>query len=140
MSSSDTQDRLRQNTLNQDTLGTDEQQFIQRLAEHYTPSPLNPVQQATFNRKLEERLASATDRPFLRPATILVPAFAAMLLWFVLPTQNTSPPNDPSTHTQPVVVAQNGPGGLDGSEFGTSLSLRPGGRARPAFPEDRTCR
>ncbi len=107
MSSSDTQD-----TLSQDRLTTDEQQFLQRLAEHYTPSPLNPVQQAAFDRRLEERLASSTRRSFLRPATILVPAFAALLLWFVLPSQNSSPPNDLGTRTQPVVVAQ---GRLDGS-------------------------
>ena len=108
MSSSDTQDRLT----------TDEQQFLQRLAEHYTLSPLNLVQQAAFDRKLEERLASSTRRPFLRPAIILVPAFAALLLWFVLPSQNSSPPNDLGTRTQPVVVAQGGSAGsdeLDGS-------------------------
>ena len=105
MSSSDTQDML----------GTNEQQFIQRLAEHYMPNPLNPVQQAAFDRKLEERLASSTRRPLLRPATILVPAFAAMLLWFVLPSLMTSPPNDLNTHTQPLIVAQGRSDRLDGS-------------------------
>ena len=128
MPSSDTHDTLSQDTLNQDTLSTDEQQFLQRLAEHYTPSPLNPAQQAAFDRKLEKRLASSTRRPFLRPATILVPAFAALLLWFVLPSQNTSPPKDLNTHTQPVIVAQNGsagsaesaePAGSDGSDEST---------------------
>lgn len=116
MPSSDTHDTLSQDTLNQDTLSTDEQQFLQRLAEHYTPSPLNPAQQAAFDRKLEERLASSTRRPFLRPATILVPAFAALLLWFVLPSQNTSPPKDLNTHTQPVIVAHSGSAGSAGSD------------------------
>ncbi len=66
-------------------LKPDEQRFIQRMAEHYAPQPLSAVQQATFDRALEERLADSSRSPFLRPSSILVPVCAALLLWFALP-------------------------------------------------------
>ena len=66
-------------------LRPDDQRFIQRMAEHYTPAPLSAVQQATFDRTLEERLADSSRSPFLRPSSILIPVCAALLLWFALP-------------------------------------------------------
>lgn len=69
-----------------------DQRFIQRVTKHYTPQPLSPARRATFDRKLEERLSGSSRLPFLRPASILIPICAA-LLWFVLPSQQTSSPN-----------------------------------------------
>ncbi len=65
-------------------LRPDDQRFIQRVAEHYTPQPLSAAQQATFDQRLSERLADSSRLPFLRPASLLAVTCAA-LLWFALP-------------------------------------------------------
>lgn len=66
-------------------LKSEERRFIQRVAEHYAPRSLSTAQQARFDRTLEERLAASARSPFLRPAGILLPVCAAVLLWFALP-------------------------------------------------------
>ena len=66
-------------------LRPDERRFIRRMAEHYTPQPLSAAQRTAFDRRLEERLTDAARSPFLRPASILIPVCAALLLWFALP-------------------------------------------------------
>ena len=70
-----------------------EQRFIQRVAKDYTPQPFSAAQQATFDRRLAERLADAPRRPFLRPAGLLAATCAALLLWFALPSQQVSSPD-----------------------------------------------
>ena len=74
-------------------LRPDERRFIRRMAEHYTPQPLSVAQRTAFDRRLEERLTDAARSPFLRPASILIPACAALLLWLALPSQQASSPN-----------------------------------------------
>ncbi len=71
----------------------DDQRFIQRVAEHYTPQSLSPARQAMFDRKLKERLAGSSRLPFLRPTSILVPICAALLLWFAFSSQQVHGPN-----------------------------------------------
>ncbi len=85
-------------------LRPDERRFIRRMAEHYTPQPLSAARRATFDRRLEERLTDAARSPFLRPAGILIPICAVLLLWLALPSQQASSPNfkalsPPSTPT-----------------------------------------
>ena len=75
------------------SLRPDERRFIQRVAEHYAPQPLSAAQRVTFDRTLEERLTDSSRSPFLRPASILIPICAALLLWFALPSQQASSPN-----------------------------------------------
>ena len=74
-------------------LKPDERRFIRRMAEHYAPQPLSAAQRATFDRTLEKRLVDSSRSPFLRPAGILIPVCAALLLWFALPSQQASSPN-----------------------------------------------
>ena len=74
-------------------LRPDERRFIRRMTEHYTPQPLSAAQRAAFDRRLEERLTDAARSPFLRPAGILIPVCAALLLWLALPSQQASSPN-----------------------------------------------
>ena len=74
-------------------LRPDERRFIRRMAEHYTPQPLSAAQRTAFDRRLEERLTDAARSPFLRPASILIPVCAALLLWLALPSQQASSPN-----------------------------------------------
>lgn len=74
-------------------LRPDERRFIRRVAEHYTPQPLSAARRAAFDQTLEERLADSARSPFLRPAGILIPVCAALLLWFALPAQQASSPN-----------------------------------------------
>ena len=85
-----------------------DERFIQRVAEQYAPQPLSPIQRATFDRKLEERLANSSRLPFLRPATVLVPACAALLLWFALPLQKVAGPDVEyfGPQTVPTIVAE----------------------------------
>lgn len=73
-------------------LRPDERRFIQRVVEHYAPQPLSAAQRVTFDRTLEERLADSSRSSFLRPAGILIPVCAALLLWFVLSSQQASSP------------------------------------------------
>ena len=73
-------------------LRPDDRRFIQRVADHYTPQPLSAARQATFDRRLSERLADSARLPFLRPASLLAAA-CAVLLWFTLPSQQVSDPN-----------------------------------------------
>ncbi len=89
-------------------LTPDDRRFIQRVAEHYTPASLSAARQATFDRKLEERLAGSARLPFLRPASLLVPICAALLLWFALPSQRASSPNfkDFTPPSAPSTLAQ----------------------------------
>ena len=70
-----------------------DRRFIQRVAKDYTPQPLSAAQRATFDRRLEERLADSSRLPFLRPASLLAATCAALLLWFALPSQQASGPN-----------------------------------------------
>lgn len=74
-------------------LRPDDQHFIQRVAEHYAPQSLSATRQATFDRTLEERLTDSARPLFLRPASILIPICAALLLWFALPSQPPSRPD-----------------------------------------------
>lgn len=74
-------------------LRPDDRRFIRRMAEHYAPQPLSAARRATFDRTLEERLTDSDRSPFLRPASILIPICAALLLWFALPSQQASSPN-----------------------------------------------
>ena len=78
-------------------LRLDDQGFIRRVAEHYTPAPLSAARQATFDRTLEERLADSSRPPFLRPAGMLIPVCAVLLLWFALPyfSDRTPPASTP---------------------------------------------
>ncbi len=76
-----------------DNLKPDDQHFIQHIARHYTPQPLSAARQATFDRRLEERLTDSSRLPFLRPASLLAATCAALLLWFALPSQQASGPN-----------------------------------------------
>ena len=71
----------------------DDRRFIQRVAEHYTPRSLSAARQATFDRRLRERLADSSRLPFLRPASLLAATCAALLLWFALPSQQVSGPS-----------------------------------------------
>ena len=70
-----------------------DRRFIQRVAKDYTPQPLSAAQRATFDRRLEERLADSSRLPFLRPASLLAATCAALLLWLTLPSQQASGPN-----------------------------------------------
>ena len=70
-----------------------DRRFIQRVAEHYTPQSLSAAQQATFDRRLRERLADSSRLPFLRPASLLAATCAALLLWLALPSQQVSGPS-----------------------------------------------
>ena len=74
-------------------LRPDYQRLIRRMAEHYAPAPLSAARQATFDRTLEERLADSSQSSFLRPAGLLIPVCAALLLWFAPPYfSNRTPP------------------------------------------------
>ncbi len=75
------------------TLTPADRRFIRRVAEHYAPQPLSATQQAIFDRTLEARLADSGRPPFLRPASMLIPACAILLLWFALPWQQASSPS-----------------------------------------------
>ncbi len=70
-----------------------DRRFIQRVAKDYTPQPLSAAQRATFDRRLEERLADSSRLPFLRPVSLLAATCAALLLWLTLPSQQASGPN-----------------------------------------------
>ena len=74
-------------------LKPDDQRLIQHIARHYTPRPLSAAQRATFDRRLEERLADSSRLPFLRPASLIAATCAALLLWLTLPSQQASGPN-----------------------------------------------
>ena len=74
-------------------LRPDERRFIRRVAEHYTPQPLSAARRATFDQTLEERLTDSARPPFLRPAGILIPVCAALLLWFALSSQQPPGPD-----------------------------------------------
>ena len=85
-----------------------DRRFIQRVAKDYTPQPLSAAQRATFDRRLEERLADSSRLPFLRPASLLAATCAALLLWFALPSQQASGPNfgDNTLPSAPTPLAQ----------------------------------
>lgn len=85
-----------------------DRRFIQRVAKDYTPQPLSAAQRATFDRRLEERLADSSRLPFLRPASLLAATCAALLLWFALPSQQASGPNfgDSTLPSAPTPLAQ----------------------------------
>ena len=85
-----------------------DRRFIQRVAKDYTPQPLSAAQRATFDRRLEERLADSSRLPFLRPVSLLAATCAALLLWLTLPSQQASGPNfgDSTLPSAPTPLAQ----------------------------------
>lgn len=64
-------------------LGDADRRFIQRLAELYAPSPLSAAKRVRFDRVLEERLASTSQRSRWLPAGAL--ASAALICWLAFP-------------------------------------------------------
>ena len=74
-------------------LKSEDRRFIHRVAEHYTPQPLSAARRAMFDRTLEERLTGTARPPFLRPAGILIPVCAVLLLWFALSSQQPPGPD-----------------------------------------------
>ncbi len=87
-------------------LKSDEQRFIQRMAEHYAPQPLSAAHQATFDRTLEKRLTDSSRTPFLRPSSILVPVCAALLLWLALPYFKDRSPLAPTPLSQDTIATE----------------------------------
>ncbi len=86
----------------------DDRRFIQHVAKDYTPQPLSAARQATFDRRLEERLADSARLPFLRPASLLAATCAALLLWFAFSSQQVHGPNfrDSTLPSAPTPLAQ----------------------------------
>jgi len=70
-------------------LNSEEKEFVQCLATHYTPSPMTLAQQVVFDRALEERIAHRAHPFFFRPIAVITAACAALLLWFTVPHQST---------------------------------------------------
>lgn len=82
-------------------LNAEEKEFVQRLAAHYTPTPMTLAQQAAFDRALEERITRRARPSFFRPVALVATACAALLIWFAVPRQGT----DVSHRQQPGTVA-----------------------------------
>ena len=100
-----------------------DRRFIQRVAKDYTPQPLSAAQRATFDRRLEERLADSSRLPFLRPASLLAATCAALLLWLTLPSQQASGPNfgDSTLPSAPTPLARDTGHDLSLDPFGVCL-------------------
>jgi hypothetical protein len=65
-----------------------EREFLDRLAEAYTPEPMSAAEGAAFDAAVRARLERPRHRPLLVPA--IGAAAAAGLLWFVV-SQSTGP-------------------------------------------------
>lgn len=78
---------------NNKLLSPEEQRFVDRVADHYSPQPMTSAQQVRFDRALEERVARRTPVFILRPA-ILAAAATAMLIWLTVPYHPVQTPSD----------------------------------------------
>lgn len=58
-----------------------EQEFAERIAVHYAPTPLTSAQRQAFDRALAERLTRRTPLSFVRPFPVFVATAAAFLVW-----------------------------------------------------------
>jgi hypothetical protein len=83
-------------------LSTQEEAFVARLAEHYTPPPMTPQRCAAFDERLMARLARRSSWRLAVPAVAAVAA--AALVWFAVPwATGPTAPDAPA-----VVAAANG--------------------------------
>ena len=62
-------------------LSADEAAFVERLAEHYAPPPLDPIRRAALDAELEERLEAPRAGSFLQP--VLASVVVGLALGFV---------------------------------------------------------
>jgi len=81
-------------------LHTEDEEFIERLAEGFAPAPLSAARRAAFDHALAARIASPQRKRLLVPALAAVAA-AAALAWFVAPGTL-----DPATNSEEGVLAE----------------------------------
>lgn len=67
--------------------------FVERLAEHYRPEPLGPVECARFDAALRERI-DRRRAPGWQPSLLAGAAAALALAWWMWPAA-TPPPDSP---------------------------------------------
>lgn len=89
-------------------LSPEETDFIHRMAGHYSPPPMTPLQRTAFDRTLEERLSRRARVSFLRPVAVVATACIAVLVWLTMQYQSVFPPSgEPSS--EPAFIAQGEP-------------------------------
>jgi hypothetical protein len=77
----------------------DEQEFIERVAAHYTPPPLTAAQRLAFDREVAARLARRHRRPFFSSFPALAVAASVLLMWFTTSHQHTHEPRKGTAST-----------------------------------------
>ena len=79
-----------------------EEEFVERLAVAYAPTPMTAGERAAFDAAIRARLERPTRWPMLVPA--LGAAAAAALVWFVF-SQTSGPISPPGREESAAVVA-----------------------------------
>jgi hypothetical protein len=78
-------------TIHTDRERESSQHFVERLAEHYRPEPLGPLERARFDARLRERIERRRRAPAWVPSLAGVAAVLA-LIWWVWPAATAPSP------------------------------------------------
>jgi hypothetical protein len=77
---------------NKKLLNSEEQEFVERLTVHYTPTPLTSAQRLASDRALNARLARRARISFFHPFPVIATAVAVFFLWFSAPYRSAHKP------------------------------------------------
>lgn len=111
---------------------SEEQEFVERVAAHYTPAPLTSAQRLACDRALEARLARRAQVIFFRPFPMLVATVAAVLIWLVMPHLHSHNP------TESTSLSSNAVSGLEGAPLEKEENLLIYAYYSSDFDEDET--
>lgn len=81
-----------------------EQEFAERIAAHYAPTPLTSAQRQVFDRALAERLTRRTRLSFVRPFPVYAATAAAFLVWLVTSSFYNHAPTEIASSSSPAVT------------------------------------
>lgn len=82
-----------------------EQEFAERIAVHYAPTPLTSAQRQAFDRALVERLTRRTPLSFVRPFPVFAATAAAFLVWLATSSFYSHTPTEIVSSSSPAVTS-----------------------------------
>ena len=82
-----------------------EQEFAERIAAHYAPTPLTSTQRQAFDHALAERLTRRTPLFFVRPFPMFAATAAAFLVWLATSSFYSHTPTEVASPASPAVTS-----------------------------------